>query len=202
MKKLVIIILFSLFLCQLSWANQTTGSMSIDQGAVTSAEKPSSHFHRFFVRVEVPSLFTGWLDGAADVAVTRSFALGVMGTYYALNRYKSGIVTRLLFGGDSTTSEGLGLEAVYALSKNLNTDGWLINPYVEMYRSTTVGSTAKSSFETVTHAGLNLDYQWYWPVGIFVRFGLGGYYSTDKSVPGVALSNFHPSMDLNLGFSF
>ncbi len=180
-----------------SFAAPKAVNPNFNAGAVNSNVKPVAQMKRAFINVHIPSLFIGALSGTFDYALNRTWAVGLRGMYFA-------------FGGKAALAKAyaFGAEAQYALSHDLGTDGWLVNPYISyMHLSATSNLNGQGVSQPVgaTSAymiGSNLNYQWMWNSGINVRLGLGVFWLSKKTDFGIGNSNIHPDLNFTLGYAF
>lgn len=202
MKKSISCTLAATLLATTAFAatkNAAPAPANFNPGAVTSTTTPQAQMKHYFVRVHLPSLFIGWLSGSADYAFSRSTAVGVLGEYFAYGTNSTSTDPNNFNEGASGYAYGAELQ--YALSHDLSTDGWLVNPYIEDLHVKVNSGSAKQS-RNIFMVGTNLSYQWMWASGINMQMGIGAYYTSAKVLFGIGNSHIHPDLNITLGYAF
>jgi len=139
------------------------------------------------VKLFVPGIFIGRIGGALEFRLNKSWSIGPTLRYWAAGDF-----------------EGLnaGVSASYALNRDLDKNGWLVNPYMEYVRDNYNSDGDDGEKETGIETGANLMYQWMWDTGVNIQAGIGIEYSSLERPLSLGDSDFHPNFEITLGYAF
>ena len=143
------------------------------------------------IRVNVPGLFVGWLGGVWDIGLSKWMSFGPIVRVFVAGKY---------------SGYSVGLNVNYALSNNLFSDAWILNPYIEYahtnYDQPVDANGIRSKQGTVV-VGVNLMYQWMWKNGLNIMVGVGPEYAKERiPVTSIGDSDLHPHFEVTIGYAF